>query len=64
MVSLWLYGAGTGQAWASVRLLANDLKLDKDTIFRNIKKLEKAGYFTIGKGTGRGRYFNIYKLLK
>ena len=64
MVSLWLYGAGTGQAWASMRLLAVGLGTAVSTIDENIKKLEKLGFFKIGKGKGRGRYFNIYKLLK
>jgi len=64
MVSLWLYGAGTGQSWASMRLLAGQLKCSTQTILLNIKKLEKLGFLKTKKGKGRGRYFNIYKLLK
>jgi len=64
MVSLWLYGAGTGHSWVSMRALADLLGCSSKTISENIKKLEKLGFFKIGKGKGRGRYFNIYKLLK
>lgn len=64
MVSLWLYGAGTGQSWASMRLLAGQLRCSTKSIFNNIKKLEKLGFLKIKKGKGRGRYFNIYILLK
>jgi len=64
MVSLWLYGAGTGQSWASMRKLAGQLKLNTDTILENIKKLEKLKFLKTKKGKGRGRYFNIYILLK
>ncbi len=64
MVSLWLYGAGTGQSWVAIRTLADMLNVDKDTIRLNIKKLEKMKYFKIKKHKGRGRYFNVYILLK
>lgn len=64
MVSLWLYGAGTGQSWASLRLLAGQLKCSTTTILENIRKLEKLGFLKTKKGKGRGRYFNIYTLLK
>ena len=64
MVSLWLYGGGTGQAWVSMRALAGQLNVHKETILRNIKKLEKLKFLKIKKGRGRGRHFNIYILLK
>ena len=64
MVSMWLYGAGTGQCWASIRLLAGQLGCSTRTIRENIKKLEKSGFLKTEKRKGRGRYFNVYTLLK
>ncbi len=64
MISLWLYGAGTGKSWVSIRSLADMLSLSDKTISLNIKKLEKKKYFKITKCKGRGRYFNVYILLK
>ena len=64
MVSLWLYGAGTGVSWNAMRSLSGQLGVCTDTIFLNIRKLEKLGFVKITKEKGRGRYFNVYQLLK
>lgn len=64
MTSLWLYGAGTAISWVAMRTIADLLGCDKDTILTNIRKLEKLGYLKTEKRKGRGRYYNVYKLLK
>jgi len=64
MVSMWLYGAGTGQCWVSMRELAVHLGMDKETIFRNVRKLEKMKFLMTKKCKGRGRHYNHYYLLK
>jgi len=64
LLSLWLYGANKGHCHPSLRQLSADLNISYDTIWRNIKILEKKKYFKIKKQKGRGRYFNKYFLLK
>lgn len=64
MLSLWLYAGKKRVCWASMRRLAGELKVERNTILRNIKVLKKKRYFKIEKTIGqRGRY-NKYFLLK
>lgn len=61
---LRLYADKTGHCWPSMRRLAKDLGLHKDTIQRNIKSLKEKGYLKIEIKQGtQGKRFE-YWLLK
>lgn len=63
-VSIWLYADKEGYCWPSMRQLAEDLGLDKNTIQKHISTLKEKRFLKIKikKGT-RGKRFE-YWLLK
>jgi DNA-binding MarR family transcriptional regulator len=64
MVSLWLYGGAAAVCWASMRRLAGELGLDKNTISENIKILKQKSFLKIeGQKGQKGKYYR-YTLLK
>lgn len=64
MVSLWLYGGNKSFCWASMRRLAGELNLARNTIQRNIKILEKKQFIKIEKKKGLKGNYHLYFLLK
>ena len=64
MTSLWLYAGKKGACWASMRRLAGELGLARNTILHNIKLLKDKGFIKIEKATGSRGHFNHYNLLK
>jgi DNA-binding MarR family transcriptional regulator len=63
-IRLGLYQDREGHCWPSMRVLADDLNLNKNTIQKYIRKLEKKGFIKIDKKRGkRGKRFD-YWLLK
>ena len=64
MVSLWLYAGKKAVCWASMRRLARELGLARNTILNNIKVLEKGGFIRVEKAWGKKGNYHRYYLLK
>jgi hypothetical protein len=64
MISLWVRSGTKRYSWSSLRRLALELGVDKKTVQRAVRSLEKKGFVRIERKAGtRGRY-NCYYLLK
>ena len=61
---LAIYADVTGYCWPSMRTLAKDLKIDKDTVNRCILSLQEKGFIKIKKTRGKGGARFDYWLLK
>ena len=64
MTSLWLYAGKKGKCWASMRTLAKELKVARNTILRNIKILKEKKFIKIEKINGRKGNYHYYTMLK
>lgn len=64
LVSLWLYADKSGVCWASMRTLAVDLGVSKNTILETIKILEKKKFLEVATRRGQKGKNNRYTLLK
>lgn len=64
LMTLWLYAGKKNKCWPSMRQLAEDLKINKETVNESIKFLIKKDYIKAEqKINQRGHYFE-YTLLK
>ena len=59
LITLKIHADKNNIAWPSYQLIANELKISKQTIFRVMKTLKKKGFYKIEKSSGR---LNSYKL--
>lgn len=64
MLTLWLYAGRKNICYPSMRTLARDLKMDKETINLNIKILIKNSYIEATRKTNQKGNYHEYKLLK
>jgi len=64
VIDIWIYSQNKYSAYPSIRTMADNLKLNKATIVRNIKSLVIKKWFKIVKHKGGRGYKSEYIMIK